>query len=105
MWTPTRRHWGRPGEEASCRCTGCGFNEASARHLWAECHCLDDVRRSIEEDLEVEREWWAAQPKVTSKSGWVTRRAAESSERRAIYFQAACRMGIAVTRLEGEEEG
>jgi hypothetical protein len=91
--TATRGNWyseeGRP-------CWWCGAALASARHLWAECGRFAAVR--LEEELRwgIPAGWWAAQPPVTSKSGWVTLAAGDNVRQRAERQVAACVVGIAI---------
>jgi hypothetical protein len=109
VWTPTRR-W-RNGA-----CGWCGAEWASARHLWAECPHLAPQRRRIEEIAGLPPEWWNLQPRVTSKSGWITTVAANTVKQRAWCQVAACEMALVVAeailqckpegaRREAEEQG
>mmetsp|Transcript_65060 Transcript_65060/g.212038 ORF Transcript_65060/g.212038 Transcript_65060/m.212038 type:complete len:305 (-) Transcript_65060:172-1086(-) len=71
--TPTRR-WAFRGRatEALQKCLFCDCVRASARHLWAECPRFNVQRQSLELEYDFHRSWWGAQPRCTSKSGWIT---------------------------------
>lgn len=77
-------------------CHWCGVEWASARHLWAECPRFAPMRLQLEKEMSVPAQWWAEQPRCTSKSGWVTVDAAPSVEERGARMVAACRLGMAV---------
>ena len=69
---------------------------ASARHLWAECSHYDDLRASLQEEHGLDAGWWARQPRVTSKSGWVTYEAARTKVGRVKALIAANSLGIQI---------
>ena len=64
------RQQNHPGRATSC--PHCGCEMASARHLWAECPHYDDYKAILQAQYDIEAGWWARQPRVTAKSGWVT---------------------------------
>ena len=101
--TPTRRHQGPlfndTGEALDvAHCPHCGTHHCSARHLWAECPHFNQLRLDLQTEHNVPPEWWAAQPRITAKSGWVTLGAAETPPQRAALQLAACKLGIEVLR-------
>ena len=49
--------------------------------------------------------FWAEQPRVTSKSGWITHGASHSSSGRAGMQIAACKLGIAIVGVVFEATG
>ena len=92
--TPTRRR-GPAAPGGACVCPfGCGHAQASARHFWAECPRFAGRRYELGRQLRVAPAWWGAQPRVTSKSGWITKAAGGSVRRRADLQVMACRLGI-----------
>lgn len=100
--TPMRR-WSRPGvADPRQRCAHCNCELASARHYWAECPRFDAARGAMEREYRIPPAWWAAQPRCTSKTGWITTAAGRTARRRAELQVAACRMGLAVVQANGE---
>ena len=102
VWTRTRR-W-RRGEEEQ-RCPWCPRAQASARHWWAECVRFDSERARLGADFRIAPEWWARQPRVTAKTGWVTLHADPSARRRAQMQIASCVLGIAVCEATAPDAG
>ena len=98
--TTTRLHW-RPAQdphsETNSRCPWCSAEAASARHLFAECPRFAKLRLRLETEHQIPPHWWAAQPRCTSKTGWITHSAARCAHRRAQLQTAACTLGIAIT--------
>ena len=97
--TPTRRWYGR-GDPQQMRCQYCDCQQASARHYWAECPYFESDPQRISAEYNVPRDWWQRQPRVTSKTGWITEGAHPSRLRWGILQVAVCRLGIAVTRAK-----
>ena len=101
--TPTRRfrgplvdRTGAPNDVAHC--PFCLQPQASARHFWADCSRFDPLRALLEAEFSIPPSWWATQPRVTAKTGWVTFDAHPQPSRRAAFQVAACRLGIEVLR-------
>ena len=88
--TPTRR-WcrGTGGEPERARCPHCGAPRCSARHLAVECPRYAELRDSLFTRLGMDAGWLARQPRVTTKSGWITLGAAASEAERASLQVAA----------------
>ena len=98
--SPTRRYF-RPGDAASLaltKCTWCGAERASARHLFAVCPHFHTLRTSLSHTHRIPLEWWANQPRCTCKSGWITVTAAGTFKRRVELQIAVCVLGIAITK-------
>ena len=102
--TPTRRHW-RPltsgADAALAACPHCGAAGASARHFFVECGRYAAMRAQLAEEYSLDPGWWAAQPRVTSKTGWITYAAAATPEGRSAAQIAACRLGLRITQQDG----
>ena len=77
----------------------CGAAVSSARHLLAECPRLQDLRDSLQELHGLPAGWFAAQPRITAKSGWVTAGAGPTHRDRVQAQIAACTVGIAIAEL------
>jgi hypothetical protein len=58
------------------------------------------LRLSLQQRYNVPPLWWSQQPRVTSKSGWVTYNAAPSLATRQQFAIAANLLGIAVCKLD-----
>ena len=93
MAAPTRQQ-GRPG--ASAHCPHCGAEKASARHLFAECPHYDTLRAALQQKHGLDDGWWARQPRVTAKSGWVTYGAARTVDGRVHAPLATNCLGIRI---------
>lgn len=92
----TRRLHGDEEEEAAW-CEACNMEvRPSLRHLWAECQTFTPAREQIERCYSVPHTWWGRQPRVTSKSGWITMQAAPTADRRAVLQVATCRLGMVI---------
>ena len=77
-------------------CQADGRENASARHLWADCPALSLQRATISRAHRLAPDFWSSQPRVTAKSGWITTDAATDPARRATFLKAACPMGLHV---------
>ena len=95
--TPTRRYWQR-GAPAQLACR-CGHATASARHYFSECPLFADLRRQLGREYSIPPAWWASQPRITSKSGWITCSAGSNVVIRAQRQVAACRLGIEIAKI------
>ena len=91
--TPTRRFRGR---DVRAHCPWCSQTKASARHFWVECPRFQAKREKLQVEYSINPDWWALQPRVTSKTGWITITASDNANRRAQLQIAACRLGISV---------
>lgn len=92
--TPTRRH----REE-----TFCPFCQAlwpSLRHFWQDCPRFQERREFIQADHGLAANFWAEQPRVTSKSGWITHGASRLIGGRVGMQIAACQLGISILELK-----
>jgi hypothetical protein len=90
-------------QDDSIACAHCGAERGSARHLWAECPKYAQLRADLETEHGIENRWWSAQPRCTSKSGWVVRSCGTTRAERAKCAIAACTLGIAIAR-DGKED-
>ena len=79
-------------------CIFCGAHLGSLRHLWQDCPRWTTERTALALELGVALRWWADQPRVTSKSGWITFGAADTTKARAGLQIMTCRLGILVVR-------
>ena len=93
--TPTRRLW-RPGSNSDVLCPWCGAQKPSARHMFAECPRFSAIREELQLEYCVQADWWALQPAVTSKTGWITFAAHPCAKTRGLMQVAACRLGVAM---------
>ena len=103
--TPTRRAFGREAAASASpltACPWCAAEMASARHLWAECRHFNAMRAQLQREHHMQASWWQNQPKITSKSGWITLSAARSPQKRASLQVAACRLGIRICEDLGQ---
>jgi hypothetical protein len=91
--TPTR-HGHREGFSAAC--PWCDHPRASARHLWQECPRFEVMRRQLSLEYGIHPGWWQRQPRVTSKSGWITEAAHEDPARRPVLQLMSCRLALKV---------
>ena len=97
--TATRRFFRRDFSKcAHCHLCGAAI-PPSLRHFWVECSAFADSRKAAQRAYNIQASWWAQQPRITSKSGWITYQASPNPQRRAVLQVAACRLGIVV--LEG----
>ena len=96
----------RPGDRLA-RCPFCGHaaidgddssSAASARHWFSTCpaDALAGPRLRLSTAYSIDLRWWAAQPRCTAKSGWVTLGADPNPNRRRELAFAANEMGIAM---------
>ena len=91
--TPIRRH---RGPDVSC--PWCQFDRPSTRHFFAECNHFHPHRRELEAEFGIAPSWWAAQPRITSKSGWITTSTSASIPRRGELQVAACQLGVVIVQ-------
>lgn len=98
--TPTRRHNCQPVEEVSCPMCGKAVF-ASMRHFVVECESFEHVRKRVQDKYNIKANWWQNLPRVTSKSGWITTKAAGNVERRSTLQVAVCNVGLAVLEATG----
>ena len=66
------------------------------RHFWALCPKFRAKRDFLEGLFQIPSGWWALQPRVTSKSGWVVLSAADSAVQRAKCQIAACELAFEI---------
>jgi hypothetical protein len=81
-----------------CACPHCSFPWCSVRHWWADCPRFNAIRLNLQRRYGVPASVWAQQPRVTSKSGWLTYDAAPGLAQRQSYAIAANILGIAVCK-------
>ncbi|CAK0901762.1 unnamed protein product, partial [Prorocentrum cordatum] len=79
-------------------CPWCPELLCSARHLWAACPRFAEARARLGAEVGIPADWWAARPRITAKSGWITARGGPSDGRRARLQIAAYRLGLEVLR-------
>ncbi|CAK9075753.1 unnamed protein product [Durusdinium trenchii] len=89
--TPTRG-----GYSHDPSCPFCNAQLASMRHFWALCPKFRAKRDFLEGFFQIPSGWWALQPRVTSKSGWVVLSAAVSAVQRAKCQIAACELAFEI---------
>ena len=61
-----------------------------------ECPRFEPKRLNLQCECRILPTWWAHQPRMTSKSGWITLEAATCTDRRVALQIAACRVALAV---------
>ena len=71
------------------------------RHLWADCGHFVEKRIALQQKHRILPGWWALQPPVTSKTGFITYHANDCPKRRAILQIAACELGIFIVAACG----
>ena len=102
IWTPTRRYsqFGRDSRRRSgdTSCPWCEHPYASAHHFFTTCPHFEEYRQDLQEAHDIPPEWWARQPRVTTKTAWVTTQASDDPRRRAEMGVAAARLLLQVTR-------
>ena len=86
----------RSREAAVCHL--CGEPLPSFRHLWQECSAFDQKRAELARAHKLPGTFWRRQPRVTSKSGWITYAAGRTAERRATMQLAACQLGVHIVK-------
>ena len=93
--TPTRRYY-RPNSDDhnTTACPYCQHEYASTRHFWAECPAFHAMRQQLSRQHNIPHGWWWQQPRITSKSGWITYDAGDTTTIRANRQIAACKLGI-----------
>ena len=95
------RRVGTVAGQVESRVASCAAEPSSARHLWAECSGTEAQRQELSREFEVPITWWSKQPRITSKSGWITTRAAATLQRRTALQVLACLMGMHVVKTGG----
>lgn len=90
--TPTRK----ANLTGSDICPFCKVDHASMRHLCACCPHFNSFRAELQHSFNLEHSWWLLQPRVTSKSGWITFVAGANTLERAQRQIAACLLGIQI---------
>ena len=80
-------------------CPLCGQCFASGRHYFADCPALDAERGRIGAAHHITRDWWALQPEITSKTGWLTFAAHADRRRREDCAVAVLKLGRCIMRL------
>ena len=93
-WTPTRRY----RDIANATCPYCQHPLASTRHFWSECPAFDTERHNLNTLHSIPADWWAQQPRVTAKTGWITYDAGGDVATRAHRQVAANKLGMAILR-------
>lgn len=94
--TPTRLCHTDGGPGASTTCPFCTHPHASTRHWWAECPRFANDRANLAAAHGIDAGWWHRQPRVTSKTGWVTYDAAPTVRRRSRCQVAAATLALRV---------
>ena len=96
--TRTRRWW-RPNSPLQMTQCRCGALRGSAKHLFEECPLLQQTRQDIAEDMDLPLDFFQSQPRITSKSGWITVGAHPAPATRVRMQIASCRMGFSIVAL------
>lgn len=97
--TPTRRFYRRKDEPESRKvCPWCSFPRASAHHFFVNCIRFEDLRCSLQNSHHIYPQWWANQPRCTTKSGWIVHQAANTEDQRVDCAIAVCKLGIVITK-------
>ena len=73
------------------------------RHLWQECPFFVGLREELQLSHSIPSAWWAAQPRVTSKSGWIVRQADPSLADRVRRQIAAAILGVRIVAATPSE--
>lgn len=80
-----------------CICDHCGEQVwASMRHLMVECEGSTTERRMINRTFNIDDDWWQRQPRVTTKTGWITYEADRDGDRRSTLQVATCRLAMMI---------
>jgi len=77
-------------------CPLCTAALGSWRHSWQECEYFHQYRVRLSEQYSVPYAWYSQQPRITAASGWITRSAGPSIERRAMLQIMSCELAIHV---------
>jgi hypothetical protein len=80
------------GHSACCYCDYGGH--ASMRHLVVECPHFAEARADVLRKHKTSNGWLRSQPRITTKSGWVTLHAAPTKKQRANLQVAICKLGL-----------
>ena len=67
--------------------------------MFARCPLLAVERARLSQQFGIPQGWWASQPRVTAKSGWVTLGAAASEAQRVDRQIAACILGMSIVQM------
>ena len=100
--SPTRRFWRTRAPDVDddpCKCPLCGADMCSVRHLWCDCNAITPFRCKLQTLHRIPASWWSTQPRITSKSGWITHPAADSPAARVNRQIAACSLGMLVVHI------
>jgi hypothetical protein len=100
IWTPTRRY--HDGEAP--RCIWCDAQWPSARHFIVECRRFQADRAAINTEFGIPAVWWGKQPRVTTKSGWITLKGGATVVRRATLQVAVAKLASKVIEEIGSEK-
>jgi hypothetical protein len=87
--TPTRNQ-----TEMDHKCPWCGADYASMRHFFVDCEHFDQFRADLQLAYSIPANWWALQPRVTSKTGWITLGADASAARRTKLQVPVAKLGV-----------
>ena len=89
--TPTRRYHRpqapEPPELKACK--WCHHPQASARHFFVGCEHFSPTHIALQQEHDISPEWWALQPRCTTKSGCVIRRRSRLASPRSCCSEAA----------------
>ena len=79
-------------------CPWCNECFASLRHFAADCPRFDALRAELlrRHRVHVPLTWYAAQPRISLKSGWVTLDAHDDAKHRALLQVVLCDLGLAI---------
>lgn len=77
-------------------CPWCDAQFASMRHFFAECTKFDQYSKELQGDHRILATWWALQPRVTSKTGWITLSADGCAARRAALQIPVTKLGLRI---------
>ena len=83
----------------TAKCPYCPAELCSIRHLATECPILADQRANILRTHHTTQHWLSNQPRISTKSGWITANAHSNGTRRADLQVCLCKLGIAVLAL------
>ncbi len=89
MKTPTRD---QPAMGDTCPWCGAGY--ASMRHVFVDCMKFNQFREELQLVYSIPANWWALQPRLTSKTGWITLGADACAARRAKLQVPVAKLGV-----------
>ena len=104
-WTPTRRFSGCGEQNIATTCKFCKHPYASMKHFFSDCEHFKPARLAIGKQYRINYTWWAAAPRILSKSGFATLTSAGTLTRRATLQVAACKLGIVILSDPGIFQG